>query len=110
MRVENSYSSSSDEDFDGYISEPSTLVSLSFDSTHGIPLTLDSLQNRSGAHRIQRHGGTQSLSENEFDSDDLELPINLKSIKLAEAATSVTPVPFDAFKREPISRQSSAEQ
>lgn len=59
-RIEHLYSSSSDEDFDGYISEPSTLV-----RRRHIP--------------IDRPSGSLSLSENEFDSDELEIAIPLKS-------------------------------
>ncbi|XP_059619061.1 neuropathy target esterase sws isoform X2 [Phlebotomus argentipes] len=59
--TENQYSSS-DEDvyFDGYISEPSSLYPM------GKPLNL------------KRTGGSLSLSENEMDSDDLEVPTLLQ--------------------------------
>lgn len=52
------YSSSDDEYFDGYISEPSTL--------HMKPKHM---------YRMKRTGGSLSLSENEIDSDDLEIPV-----------------------------------
>ena len=52
------YSSSEDEYYDGYISEPSTLHMKA--------------RNR---FRMKRTGGSLSLSENEFDSDDLEMPV-----------------------------------
>lgn len=52
------YSSSDDEYFDGYISEPSTL--------HMKPKNM---------FRMKRTGGSLSLSENEIDSDELEIPV-----------------------------------
>uniref|UniRef100_A0A6B2ECE5 Neuropathy target esterase sws n=1 Tax=Phlebotomus kandelakii TaxID=1109342 RepID=A0A6B2ECE5_9DIPT len=54
--------SSTDEDvyFDGYISEPSSLYPM------GKPL------------KLKRTGGSLSLSENEMDSDDLEMPTLLQ--------------------------------
>ncbi|XP_055684973.1 neuropathy target esterase sws isoform X1 [Lutzomyia longipalpis] len=59
--TENQYSST-DEDvyFDGYISEPSSLYPM------GQPL------------KLKRTGGSLSLSENEMDSDELEVPTLLQ--------------------------------
>lgn len=37
------------------------------------------IQNRSTSLRIHRAGGSLSLSEQEYDSDELELPLSLKS-------------------------------
>lgn len=55
---DNRYSSSDEEYFDGYISEPSTL--------HMKPKNM---------FAMKRTGGSLSLSENEIDSDDLEMPV-----------------------------------
>lgn len=54
---DNHYSSSDDEYFDGYISEP---------ALHMKPKHM---------YHKKRTGGSLSLSENEMDSDDLEIPV-----------------------------------
>ncbi|XP_031629019.1 neuropathy target esterase sws isoform X1 [Contarinia nasturtii] len=59
VRVEQISTSSSDEEFDGYISEPSNLVLEE-------PI------------RVDRTGGSLSLSENDFDSDELDMSLTFK--------------------------------
>lgn len=58
MKVEKSDESSSDDDYDGYISEPYNL-------------------NPPSKIHVERTGGSLSLSENDFDSDELEIPLSL---------------------------------
>lgn len=86
-RFEKSYSSSSDEEYDGYNSEPSMLVSVNISSNanesnarNKTKSTINfQFQNRSSNHRAHRAGGSLSLSEQEFDSDEMEMPLNLTS-------------------------------
>ncbi|XP_055523326.1 neuropathy target esterase sws-like [Wyeomyia smithii] len=61
---ERCYSSSEDDYYDGYASEPST-----------IPL------NKSSSLRMRRTAGSLSLSENEMDSDELEIPVAFKKLQ-----------------------------
>lgn len=58
-QISTSPSSSSDEEIDGYISEPSYLARV--EEIH-----------------VNRTGGSLSLSENEFDSDEFDIPLTLK--------------------------------
>lgn len=85
-RIEQISSSSSDEEFDGYISEPSNLVRTSdYGSLEEINGMIDqqmifflNSQNREQPIHVERTGGSLSLSENEFDSDELDLSLTLK--------------------------------
>ncbi|KAL1400961.1 hypothetical protein pipiens_007005 [Culex pipiens pipiens] len=61
---ERGYSSSEDDYYDGYASEPST-----------IPM------NKGSSMRIMRAAGSLSLSENEMDSDELEYPVAFKKLQ-----------------------------
>lgn len=61
---ERCYSSSEDDYYDGYASEPSN-----------IPM------NKSASLRIMRAAGSLSLSENEMDSDELEIPVAFKKLQ-----------------------------
>ncbi|XP_037047391.1 neuropathy target esterase sws isoform X4 [Bradysia coprophila] len=69
-------SSSSDEEYDGYISEPTTL-------------------NRNLSMRVLNRGtGSLSLSENEMDSDEFEYPSRL-SLQRSEMTSSTSSLPND---------------
>ena len=61
---ERGYSSSEDDYYDGYASEPSN-----------IPM------NKGSSMRIMRAAGSLSLSENEMDSDELEYPVAFKKLQ-----------------------------
>lgn len=94
------YFFSEDEDYDGYISEPSTYRTVSthtvFHMLYGNVFILFSFQNN---HiKIKRTGTSLSLSENEMDSDievDLTLPIERRTGKTR--STPVTPASDSAL-------------
>lgn len=45
-------------------------------------------QNRSASVRVHLAGGSLSLSDQEFDSDELEIPLNLKTSRKRNASSS----------------------
>lgn len=69
LKVENSDESSSESEYEGYISEPSNL-------------------NQSSKIHVERTGGSLSLSENDFDSDELEIPLSLTIPKSSKSSDS----------------------
>ncbi|XP_053691068.1 neuropathy target esterase sws isoform X2 [Sabethes cyaneus] len=75
---ERCYSSSEDDYYDGYASEPSTIP-------------------KSSSLRMRRPAGSLSLSENEMDSDELEIPVAFKKLQgstpTPERNGSVPPTP-----------------
>ncbi|XP_055841817.1 neuropathy target esterase sws isoform X2 [Episyrphus balteatus] len=86
--TEHNFLYSEDEEFDGYISEPSTFHT-----------------NAESAMRIKRTGGSLSLSENEMDSDlEMDLGIKLKRDK----SRSLTQTPISDPMTTPSSDQSDS--
>lgn len=89
LLVEQISSSSSDEEYEGYISEPSNLVRTKFIRQKFLGIKMlkfllikkcrNFFQNREQPMHVDRTGGSLSLSENDFDSDELDLSLTLKN-------------------------------
>ncbi|KXJ74816.1 hypothetical protein RP20_CCG012875 [Aedes albopictus] len=84
---ERGYSSSEDDYYDGYASEPSTMP----------------MMKKSASLRIMRAAGSLSLSENEMDSDELEIPVAFKKLQSTPTPEKISSLPLtpEKSKRTP---------
>lgn len=112
LLVEQLSTSSSDEEYEGYISEPSNLVRNLITLNCLLPTTKQNtklikkveniFQNREQPMRVDRTGGSLSLSENEFDSDELDLSLTLKNPRPRKLRTHAKHTSVQSIPRSPM--------